>query len=71
MRLLRQPDVTRRTGLQRSTIYKHVAQGAFPPPVRLTSNTVAWRESDVDEWIESRPVADSVAGPHRDGAAGS
>lgn len=66
--LLRQPEVSRRTGLARSTLYKHVAQGTFPPPVRLTSNTVAWREAEVDEWIESRPVADSVQGPHRDAA---
>lgn len=64
--LLRQPEVSRRVGLARSTIYKKMKEGDFPPPVRLTNNTVAWRERDVEEWIESRPLAD-VAGPHRDG----
>lgn len=68
--LLRQPEVSRRTGLARSTLYKHVAKGTFPPPVRLTSNTVAWREEQVDEWIQARPLAESVQGPHRSGADG-
>lgn len=63
--LWRLPEVTRRTGLARSTIYDHVAQGNFPPPVRLTSSTVAWRSEEVERWIESRPLAD-VARPGRE-----
>jgi prophage regulatory protein len=64
--LWRQPTVSEETGLARSTIYKKVAEGEFPPPVRLTSNTVAWRSEEVEEWIRARPVAESVQGPHRD-----
>jgi len=63
--LIRRPEVSRRTGLARSTLYKAVSEGRFPPPVRLTSNTIAWREEEVDRWIQERPVADTVAGPHR------
>ena len=63
--LLRIPRVTNKTGLARTTIYKKVADGTFPPPVKLTSNTVAWRSEDIDKWIAERPIADSVKGPHR------
>jgi prophage regulatory protein len=56
--LERQAEVSQRTGLARSTIYKMMAEGLFPLPVRLTNNTVAWRTEEVDEWISSRPLAD-------------
>ena len=63
--LLRQPEVTRRTGLARSTLYKHVAAGEFPAPVKLTAHAVAWREHEIEEWIDSRPPA-PVKRPQRD-----
>lgn len=56
-RLLRVPDVTARTGLARSTIYDHVSQGKFPKPVKLGPRVVAWRESDINRWIEALPTA--------------
>ncbi len=56
-RLLRLPEVIQRIGLRRTTIYDRVAAGTFPAPVRLTERAVAWRESEVDSWIEARPSA--------------
>ena len=52
--LLRRPDVETRTGLSRSTIYQWMKDGAFPQPVKLGARLVAWRESDVTAWLESR-----------------
>jgi prophage regulatory protein len=52
--LLRRPDVETRTGLSRSTIYAWMERGDFPKPVRLGTRIVAWRESDVTAWLESR-----------------
>jgi prophage regulatory protein len=43
------------TGLGRSTIYRLIANGAFPAPVRLGPRAVAWRWSDLDQWTQSRP----------------
>ena len=37
----RLPEVERRVGLKRSSIYRKVAEGVFPPPVRLDVNTSA------------------------------
>jgi len=52
----RLPTVIQATGLGRSTIYRLVANGAFPPPVHLGPRAVAWRWSDLDRWSESRRI---------------
>jgi prophage regulatory protein len=49
--------VVRLTGLGRSTIYRLIAEKAFPSPVRLGTRAVAWRRSDLDRWSEGRPIA--------------
>jgi prophage regulatory protein len=53
--IYRQPDVITITGRGRATIYRDIAAGTFPAPVRLGEQSVGWRKSDVDEWIASRP----------------
>lgn len=53
-KLLRRPEVEARTGLARSTIYAWMNRSAFPQPVQLGERLVAWRESDVNAWLESR-----------------
>lgn len=50
----RLPTVIQATGLGRSTIYRLIADGAFPPPVRLGPRAVAWRWADLDRWSRSR-----------------
>ncbi|WP_137702885.1 helix-turn-helix transcriptional regulator [Marimonas lutisalis] len=51
--LLRRPAVEARTGLSRSTLYDWMKRGEFPQPVKLGTRLVAWRESDIDAWLES------------------
>lgn len=51
VRIMRLPEVQRRTGLSRSTIYVRLDQGRFPKPVSLGARAVGWIESEVDEWI--------------------
>lgn len=53
-KLLRRPDVEAITGLSRSTIYQWMKDGKFPQPVALGTRIVAWRESDIEGWLESR-----------------
>lgn len=52
-RMLRRPEVERRTGKSRSSIYQDVQKGKFPAPVRVGQRAVAWRESDIIRWIRS------------------
>lgn len=56
-RLMRMPEVCHRIGTSRSTLYKMLGQGGFPTPKRLGGRTVAWLESDVDAWIDSRTTS--------------
>ncbi|WP_077529390.1 helix-turn-helix transcriptional regulator [Vreelandella utahensis] len=53
-RLLRRPEVEQRTGKSRSGIYLDMRRGCFPLPVRIGMRAVAWRESDVQAWIDER-----------------
>lgn len=55
--LMRRKQVEAHTGLARSTLYKLIAQGEFPAPIRITAKAVAWPSSDVDAWIASRIAA--------------
>lgn len=54
-RLLRKSDVLRICALSRSSLYAKIKVGEFPRPVRLGPRSVAWREREVRDWIESRP----------------
>ncbi len=49
--LLRLPEVTRRTCLSRTTIYRRIAEGAFPAAVQISPSMVAWYESEIDDWV--------------------
>ena len=60
-RLLRLREVRRRTGKSRSGIYRSVACGTFPAPVKLGERASAWVESEVEAWIAER-IADRDAG---------
>jgi prophage regulatory protein len=54
VKILRLSGVIDSIGLSRSTIYKFIAEGEFPAPVRLGARSVGWRQSDVDAWLEAR-----------------
>lgn len=53
-RLLRMQEVRGKTGLGRTSIYAMIKDGLFPAPKRLGARAVAWLQSDVDAWIQSR-----------------
>jgi len=55
-RILRRPEVEDRVGLSRSTIYRHMHLGKFPPAVDLGGGAVGWRESAIDRYVALRPV---------------
>ena len=63
--LLRLRAVLRFTGLARSTVYRMVAERAFPAPVQLGKRAVAWRLDDVRRWTLERPT--TLGSRHREG----
>ncbi len=52
--LLRIQDVERLTHRSRSSIYRDVKSGQFPPPVKIGKRAVAWRHADIFMWLDSR-----------------
>lgn len=54
--LLRRPEVERRTGLSRTTIYRLMDEGQFPRPRRIGLRAVAWLQHEIDAWQASRPL---------------
>jgi prophage regulatory protein len=51
---LRIGTVSSITGLSVPTIYREIAQGRFPRPIKLTAGARAWRLSEIMQWIETR-----------------
>lgn len=58
---MKRPEVLLLCAISRSHMHRLIKTGNFPPPVQTGPRAVAWRESDVRAWLESRPVA---AQPH-------
>ncbi|MBP2170751.1 prophage regulatory protein [Erwinia toletana] len=50
-RLIRLPQVEEKTGFGKSWIYQQIRCKQFPTAIRIGTNSVAWLESDIDEWI--------------------
>jgi len=53
-KILRRADVERLIGLSRSTIYKMIAEGDFPQPIKIGARAVGWLESDICQWLNER-----------------
>ena len=51
-RFLREPEVQNITGLSRTTRWRLAREGKFPKPYSIGSNAVAWRESDIQNWMD-------------------
>lgn len=56
-RILRRAEVTMRTGLSNTSIYREIQAGRFPKPVALGRRAVGWIESELDQWLEARSRA--------------
>lgn len=56
-RFLRLPEVIHQTGFSRSSIYRLMELGEFPPLRKIGAVAVAWLESEVTAWIQERAAA--------------
>lgn len=60
-KLLLRPEVEQEVKFSRSQIYRLMALGQFPKPIRLSARSVAWLESDIKAWLDAR-IAESKEG---------
>ena len=49
--LMRVPQVLKRVGFGKSTLWAWVASGRFPAPIKLGPRMSVWREEDIDAFI--------------------
>ena len=57
-RIVRIDEVTKMTGLGRTTIWRRTRDGDFPRSRRLggsKTRAVGWLRTDLQAWIDSRP----------------
>ncbi|WP_186239519.1 helix-turn-helix transcriptional regulator [Burkholderia gladioli] len=54
MNVLRIAQVAEKVGLGRSTLYRMIAAGEFPKPIKITSGSNGWLEDDIDGWLAER-----------------
>ena len=58
--LLTARDVCERAALSRATLYRLVAAGRFPKPLKVGSQAVRWRADEIAEHIEKLSAARAV-----------
>ncbi|WP_397536043.1 helix-turn-helix transcriptional regulator [Roseateles sp.] len=52
--LLRITTVRHATGLSTATIYRKLAAGEFPEPVRLGKRCTRWKSESIRAWIQAQ-----------------
>ena len=60
-RLLRLPAVLATTGMARSTLYKAIQDGQFPPQISIGARAVGWLEADIQAWVGGRVAISRTA----------
>ena len=55
--LLKLATVEAMTGISRPSIYRRMAKGEFPQPVRMGTRCTRWPASAVREWVEAQQAA--------------
>lgn len=50
-RHVRMPELERRTGMSRSTIYRRIEAGRFPNQIPMVGNIASWWEGEVADWL--------------------
>ncbi|MBW2186923.1 MAG: AlpA family phage regulatory protein [Deltaproteobacteria bacterium] len=58
--LLRMKQVLEIVPLGKSTVWKMVAENKFPQPVKLSERCTAWRESDIQRWMDELTTSAGV-----------
>ena len=54
LRLIKRIEVESRTGLGRSSMYEQIKEERFPKPIKIGQRSVAWIESEIDDWIKEK-----------------
>ena len=53
-KIIRLPDVIKKTCLSRSSIYLRLKNNDFPKSISLGGRAIAWLEIDIDQWLDEK-----------------
>ncbi len=56
-RIVRMRELIRTTGVSRSTIYRLIADGLFPAPLKLSKSAIGWTSAAIQNWLCEREQA--------------
>ena len=62
--ILRLKDVVELVGLSKTTIWRRMRAGEFPPAIRLggpSTRAVGWKMTDVEAWLEQRRASYTIS----------
>ncbi|WP_275076536.1 helix-turn-helix transcriptional regulator [Providencia rettgeri] len=59
--LIRFSEVQKRTGYSKAWLYRLMSQQRFPAAIKIGTRSIAFIESEVDEWIANK-IAESRTG---------
>ncbi len=54
--LLTPSEVRQRLRVSEATIWRLRKAGQFPAPVKLCAQRIAWRATDIEQWIDTRTL---------------
>jgi prophage regulatory protein len=52
--IIRLPQAIQKTGLSRSTIYSLISRGEFPQKIQLSTRSIGFLESEINDWVTSK-----------------
>ena len=53
-RVLRISEVSKTTGLSRTSIYEAVKANSFPKPLKISERSIGFLQSEISAWIKER-----------------
>ena len=65
LRVLREKDRFRLTGLSRVQVWRLEREGRFPKRIQLGTNSVGWLASELDAWIAAKAKARTASSTAR------
>ena len=55
MRILNSNEVVKKIDLSKVTVWRRERAGLFPKRINLSERRVGWVESEIEDWLDSRP----------------
>ena len=51
--IIRTNQLVEMLGIHKTTLYRWIKAGDFPAAFRMNKNSIGWRKSTIDEWVEA------------------